>query len=265
MAHPVSTAFATALIGAAWAIPAPAQPAGPGSAVSPAEPVVSVECRAPAASLYAPGALPRLAEAVRTRGSVRVLALGALPAASSASAPGSRKYSTQLHLELERALPGVRIAVEARRLPGEITAGAPEAVTHAVMENQPDLVVWSAGTHDALARTEIDTFVSEVDRLLQWMKHHGLDVVIVEPPYAAAIAEDEHYSALVRALRAVAERHQVPVVLRYEAMRYLSGAPAQAAELFRLHDLSRRCIPEYVAAAVQASLSAAGGGAPRTP
>jgi hypothetical protein len=194
-----------------------------------------------------------------------VLALGAFPAASSGSGPGSRKYSSDLHLELERALPGVGIAVEARRLPGEITAGAPEAVTHAVMEVQPDLVVWSAGTHDALARADIDVFVSEVGRLLQWMRQHGLDVVVVEPPYTAAIAEDEHYSALVRALRSVAERHQVPVVLRYEAMRYLSGTPAQAAEQFRLHDLSRRCIPEYVAAAVRASLPVAGGGPPRSP
>jgi hypothetical protein len=48
----------------------------------------------------------------------------------------------------------------------------------------------------------------------------------------------------------------VPLVLRYDAMRHLSRQQTGSAERhFRLHDLSRRCTPEYVTRAVEASLA----------
>jgi tRNA G10 N-methylase Trm11 len=131
-------------------------------------------------------------------------------------------------------------------------------------------VIWSAGTYDALARVEIDSFVRQVAETLEWLRSRQIDAVVVEPPYAAAVADDEHYSLLVKRLRETAERLRVPVVLRYEAMRYLAvQQPSTAGQHFRLHDLSRRCTPEYVARAIDASLApsqrtpADGGGAPR--
>jgi hypothetical protein len=161
-----------------------------------------------------------------------------------------------LQAELERVLTGVPIEVEARRMAGETVTGAPEYITNTVMEVRPDLVIWSAGTHDALARVEIDSFVTQVAEILDWLRSHQVDTVVVEPPYAAAVADDEHYSLLVKRLRETAERLRVPVVLRYEAMRYLSHQqPSATGQHFRLHDLSRRCTPEYVAQAIDASLA----------
>jgi hypothetical protein len=79
----------------------------------------------------------------------------------------------------------------------------------------------------------------------------------VEPPFAAAVANDEHYSALIKGLRGVAQQYRIPVVLRYDAMRYLAGLQSTSAEQhFRLHEVGRRCGPEYVAQAVAASLKA---------
>jgi hypothetical protein len=123
------------------------------------------------------------------------------------------------------------------------------------MEVRPDLVIWSAGTQDALARADIDSFASAVGDILKWLRSEEIDVVIVEPAYAAAVEGDEHYSALVKRLRAVAQEHEVPLVLRYEAMRHLARQQIGAAERhFRLHDLSRRCTPEYVTRTIEALL-----------
>jgi hypothetical protein len=139
---------------------------------------------------------------------------------------------------------------------GETTTGAPEYITNTIMEARPDLVIWSAGTHDALARVEIDSFATQVSGILSWLRSHQIDAVIVEPPYAAAVADDEHYSSLVKSLRAVARRLDVPVVLRYEAMRHLSAQQAASAgQHFRLHDLSRLCTLEYLVKAIDASVA----------
>jgi hypothetical protein len=206
--------------------------------------------------LYISGAVPNVASAVKAKRPIRVLALGPFPAASFGSGPGSTKYTVKLQAELQRVLPDSTVTVEARRLPGEITVGAPEYITNKVMEVRPNLVVWSAGTQDALARAEIDPFVEQTGEILAWLRSHGIDVVIVEPPYVPAVADDEHYSALVKGLRDVARRNRVPVVLRYEAMRFMSRQRAASAEQdFRLYDLSRHCAPEYAAQAVAASLA----------
>jgi hypothetical protein len=231
---------------------------------------VSPECRTPSAKLYAPGPLPNTALAVELKRPIRVLALGNFPSGGYGSGPGATKYTAVIQAELERVLTGVPIEVEARRMAGETVTGAPEYITNTVMEVRPDLVIWSAGTYDALARVEIDSFVRQVAETLEWLRSRQIDAVVVEPPYAAAVADDEHYSLLVKRLRETAERLRVPVVLRYEAMRYLaSQQPSTAGQHFRLHDLSRRCTPEYVARAIDASLAprqrtpADGGGAPR--
>jgi hypothetical protein len=79
--------------------------------------------------------------------------------------------------------------------------------------------------------------------------------VLIEPPYTPKFAADEHYTRLVAAIHEIAQSHDVPVMLRYEASRFLSMQKAQAGEShFRLRDLMRRCLPEYVARTIVLSL-----------
>jgi hypothetical protein len=205
--------------------------------------------------LYTAGGLPNVALALRNGKPIRVLALGPFPSGGFGSGPGAPKYTVQLRAELERVFAGAKLEVEARRLPGEITAGAPEYITNTVMDIRPDLVVWSAGMHDAMARAEIKPFTDVIGEILTWLRAQEIDVVVVEPPYAAAVEGDEHYSALVKSLRGVARQHEVPVVLRYDAMRYLARQQIASAEQhFELHDLSRRCAPEFTGKAISAAL-----------
>lgn len=261
MAFPLPQVAFVALTLLAWSAPARAQTSAPPGSSSPSateggDANVSSECRAPSSAIFAGGALPNLDSALQEGRPIRVLALGPFPPESFGSGPGSAKYTAKLQTALQRVLAGVPVVVEGRRLSGEITTGAPEYVTNTVMDVRPDLVVWSAGMHEALARAEIDPFSSAVGEILEWLRSHDIDVVLVEPPYAAAVADDEHYSALVKSLRAVAQQDRVPIVLRYEAMRYLAGQRTDAPEQhFHLHDLSRRCAPEYVAKAVAGSLA----------
>jgi hypothetical protein len=107
-----------------------------------------------------------------------------------------------------------------------------------VMEVSPDLVVWNAGTQDALARAEIDAFAAAAARSWRGCGPTAWTSSLSGPPYAAVVANDEHYSALVKSLSRVTQRQRVPMVLRYEAMRYLSSQqPASASQHFHLHDL----------------------------
>lgn len=259
MALPIFQAVSAALMCLVWIAPLAAQP-GPVQSGQPTAGVdtsVSPDCRVPVPKLFLPGGLPNVARALEERRPIRALALGPFPSGGFGYGSGSSKYTARLQAELHKVLGGITVEVEGRRLPGETIAGAPEAIMNAVMEVRPDLVIWSAGTHDVLARVEIQPFLTQVGEILDWMRSHAIDAVLVEPSYVDAVADDEHYSALVRGLRAVAQGQNTPVVLRYDAMRYLSDQHAASADVqFYLHDLSRRCTPEYVAKAVEASVNA---------
>ncbi|MFC6745967.1 hypothetical protein ACFQFG_15215 [Methylobacterium persicinum] len=125
---------------------------------------------------------------------------------------------------------------------------------------EPDLVVWQVGTHDAIARVDPTAFAEALDESVAWLKSHGIDVVLVDPLYTASVATDADYNRIVDGVRDVATREGVPLVRRFEALRYLAGRNEKGevhilGRQFRLNDLGLRCMAEHVALTISASLA----------
>lgn len=216
---------------------------------------LSPECRVPGSKLYTLARLGAVKAALKEKRPVRVLAIGS----SSAGVGASATYPVKLETALERSLPDVDVEIESRGLQGEIASGAAERLRGMVAETEPDLVIWQVGTHDALARVDIDAFAGALDETVQWIKSHEIDVVLVNPVYTASLAQDEYYNSIVRKVEEVAKREGVPLVQRYEAMRYLSGHSDKGeahmlGRQFRLNDLGLRCMAEHVTRAITLSL-----------
>jgi lysophospholipase L1-like esterase len=125
-----------------------------------------------------------------------------------------------------------------------------------VVEVEPDLVVWQVGTNDALARVDVDSFSASLDETIQWLKSHEIDVVLVDPQYTAGLARNDYFGSIVKAIEEVARKDRVPLVRRFEAMRYLSGTRKRRgqASLFQLNDFGYRCMAEHVARAIAVGL-----------
>ena len=237
--------------------------AGP-SALDALDMSLSPECRVPGSLLYTLAPLKAVRAALDEKRPVKVLALG-----SAGGASGSAAYPVRLAGDLERLLgAGVDVEVEQRGLPGEITAEAVERITRLVAELGPDLVVWQAGTNDALAKADLDAFGRAFDEVLDWLSGYEIDVLLVEPPYTAASAEDEHYKGLISRVQEAARQRGLPVVLRFEALRFLArqsttkGGGKAPLSAFSLNDLGARCIAEHVTRTVGLSLLL---GAPSSP
>ena len=208
----------------------------------------------PGSQLYTIAKLRAVKAALREKRPVKVLAIG------GGAAPGaSASYPVKLEVALEQALPNVDVVIEHRGLQGEIASGAGERIRTMVAESEPDLVIWQVGTYDALARVEVEAFASALDEAVAWIKSHGIDVVLVDPLYTASMAADAYYNQIVGTVRTVAAREKVPLVQRYEALRYLSarsdkGEGHMLGRQFRLNDLGLRCMAEHVTLAIAASL-----------
>ena len=215
---------------------------------------LSPECRVPGSQLYTLAKLTAVKAALKEKRPVRVLAIGGISAIGA-----SASYPVKLETALERSLPEVDVVMEARGLQGEIASGAADRLRSMVADVEPDLVIWQVGTHDALARVDLDAFSGALDDTVKWIKSHDIDVVLVDPLYTASLADDAYYSSIVRAVRDVATREQVPLVLRYEALRYLAtrgdrGEGHMLGRQFRLNELGLRCLAEHVTRAITLSL-----------
>ena len=227
----------------------------PAAAQEPGMPVPSLECRVPGSQLYSVAGLVASRTALEERHVLRILAIG------GSSAPGaSASYPVKLEAALEEAMPHVDVIIDHRGLPGEIASGAAERLRTLVADAEPDLVVWQVGTHDAIARVDPTAFAEALDESVAWLKSHGIDVVLVDPLYTASVATDTDYNRIVDGVRDVATREGVPLVRRFEALRYLAGRTEKGeghilGRQFRLNDLGLRCMAEHVALTISASLA----------
>ncbi len=230
-------------------------PAGPATTtVEALDLSLSPECRVPGSKLYTLARLKAVKAALKEKRVIHVLSIGS----SSAGLGASASYPVKLENALEQALPDVQIEVEARGLPGEVASGAGERLRSMVAEMEPDLVVWQVGTNDALARVDIEAFGEALDESVQWVKSHGIDIVLIDPVFTESLADDAYYTQMVRTVQEVARREAVPLVHRYAAMRFLSTQRTTEAHMlgrhFRLNDLGLRCMAEHATRAITLSL-----------
>jgi lysophospholipase L1-like esterase len=190
---------------------------------------------------------------------IRVLAIGSSSTTGVGATSPSATYPARLEGELEKMFSDdVEVEVINRGVSGEIAAGAADRMRNTVAEVDPDIVIWQVGTNDALARVEVERFSSSLDETVMWLKSHNIDVVLVDPQYTAALARDDYYGRIVKAIEEIARKDRVPLVRRFEAMRYLAGERKArgylATDQFHLNDLGYRCMAEHVARAITVGL-----------
>jgi acyl-CoA thioesterase-1 len=264
MAHPVISAFLlvnlTLLSGALSGAFAQTPTRSPtGEQPEAADTSLSPECRVPGSKLYTIASLRGVKAALMEQRVIRVLAIGSSSTTGVGASSPRASYPERLEGELEKMFSDdVEIEVINRGISGEIASGAADRMRNTVAEVDPDIVIWQVGTNDALARVEVERFSSSLDETVLWLKSHNIDVVLVDPQYTPALARDDYYGRIVKAIEEVARKDRVPLVRRFEAMRYLAGERKArgylASDQFHLNDLGYRCMAEHVARAITVGL-----------
>jgi hypothetical protein len=163
-------------------------------------------------------------------------------------------FTVQLERELEKALPGAEVIVEARSLRGEIMAQGLVSVMSMVSEVEPELIVWQVGISDALAQADVAAFSDALKEVLAFLRAHRIDTILVEPPYTTALARDHHFTDLLAAISDRAREDGVVIIRRSAAMRYIAEQTEPGRNRFELQNLGYQCTAEYVAYLVRLAI-----------
>jgi acyl-CoA thioesterase I len=222
-----------------------------------------VEPAAAAITCSAPGDLGRLNFALgRTTQRlaaglpITIVAIGSSSTAGAGASSPYHSYPSRLAVELQQLFPGHSITVLNRGVNGEEAPEMLSRLSHAVLEEKPDLVLWQVGTNAVLHDMDLQpTGVSIHEGLLR-LKASGADVVLIDPQFAPGVIAKAKIEGMISRIAALAKQDNVNLFRRFAIMQNWRKVSAIPFETFispddvHMNDWGYSCIAKILAGAI---------------
>jgi hypothetical protein len=192
---------------------APARILFAGVAPAGAAPLPEAPCPPDPPGLVPAEPLAAFAAALRPGATVDLLAVGS---ASTVAADG---YATAMLAALQAARPGVTFRLTQRGGRGQDAATTLHLLATALATSRYSLVVWQAGTVDAVRGLQPDDLASTLDAGADLTRRHGADLVLVDPQFSRFLRANVDLEPYETALQMAAAEPQVSLFPRYELMQ----------------------------------------------
>jgi len=180
------------------------------------------ECEIPPGLLEISLKLPHLAERLRARQPVNIVAIGGASTKGAAAGPPDLAYPHRLQLALAADYPEVPITVVNKGVPRQSTQQMVERFPTDVIAEDPVLVVWEAGISDAVRGIEIDDFAAALQAGIDEVRNRAIDIVLVDMQFSRRTSTVINFEQYLHALHRVGDLNGVYLFPRFEMMRYWS-------------------------------------------
>jgi hypothetical protein len=223
---------------------------------APAAPDAPPACEVPDYFLTGDIALPKVAEAIKAGGPLKILVVGSRSSAINAGASEAAAYPGQMLAALKEKLPAIEVSlsveIQAKKTAEEVVPG----LSKLVETKKPTLVIWQTGTVDAMRSVDPDDFRTAVDEGVVALRDAGADTVLVNPQYSPRTESMISASAYLDNMRVVAQEHEVPLFDRFALMQKWSEAgdfdlftPVHGVGLAKqVHSCLGRALSEFIIA-----------------
>jgi hypothetical protein len=182
------------------------------------------ECDVPQSFIESDTELPRVTDEVKTKHRLDVSVVGS--GSSSINGPEGPHFAYPARLEdaLKQQLAGVEIKITAHVQPRETTAAMLFGMAKILSDDKPSLVVWQAGTSDALSGVEPEDFRESLDQGVGEIQAAGADVILMNMQYSPRTESMLDVSAYADVMRWVAQQHGALLFDRLAIMHYWNDA-----------------------------------------
>lgn len=218
------------------------------------------ECEVPPELLAVSVKLPHLAERLRARQPVNIVAIGGASTKGAAAGAPDLAYPHRLQVALAAHYPDVPISVVNKGVPRQSTLQMVERFPTDVIAEDPILVIWEAGISDAVRGIEIDDFAAALQAGIDAVKNRAIDIVLVDMQFSRRTSTVIDFEQYLNALHRVGNLNEVYLFPRFEMMRYWSEQnvfnfdEVAEDERARLAAKVYECIGRRLAEAIQAAV-----------
>jgi hypothetical protein len=129
-------------------------------------------------------------------------------------------YPARLQQALRQGLPGKEITVVTHIRQRETAAEMVAALGQILADDKPALVIWQAGTYDAVNGIDPDAFSASLQAGVQAIAATGADVILLDMQYSPRTDSMLNVSAYADVMHWVAQSHGTPLFDRLAIMRY---------------------------------------------
>jgi lysophospholipase L1-like esterase len=179
-----------------------------------------VPCSAPKGGVPAMGSLPHVAGKLASGQPVVIVAFGSSSTQGWGSTSPDFAYPSRLLAQLKRQYPTADITVLNRGKGGEDAPEMMKRLQAAVLDSNPDLVIWQVGTNAVLRGFDPAETQKQIEDGIARIQAAGSDVVLVDPQYSPRVNErGESAGRMVNLLHRVARLRHVGLFPRFEVMR----------------------------------------------
>jgi hypothetical protein len=210
--------------------------------------------------LEAGAPLPVAAKALSAGGGaskLRVLVAGSASVTGAGTSGPESSWPQRLAQLLQHRHPGLTVDLVVRGGRG-LTATETAAMIEAEQTKAPaQLVIWQSGTVEAVRGLDLDQLSDTLNEEIEKLEAHGSDVILVDPQFSRFLRANANVEPYRDVLRLVASARGVPLLRRYDLMRFwaetdrvdLERAPREMRTIVadRLH----ACLAEAAAALLE--------------
>jgi lysophospholipase L1-like esterase len=195
----------------------------PLAAAGAAEPAHAPDCSAPRDIVEDEPRLPGLAQQLRGKHPVTIVAIGGASTAGNATGNAAEdSYPRRLEDALRQRHPGIDITVVNKGVPRQTTQEMVERFPRDVYPLAPSLVIWETGTFDAARSYDIDLFADALEAGLADLRAHNLETMLIDMQYSRGTASVINFEPYLEAMRRIADVEDVYLFQRFEIMKYWS-------------------------------------------
>ncbi len=180
------------------------------------------QCDVPEWLMPADSDLARVRNEIKDRHRLDISVVGSGSSALSGPDGARFAYPAQLEQSLRERLPGTVITVTAHVQSRQTSADMASGLPKILADDRPALVIWQAGTVDALRGVEAEEFRTSLDQGLAAIATANADVIMMNMQYSPRTESMLGVSAYADVMRWVAEQHGVMLFDRLAIMRYWS-------------------------------------------
>ena len=184
--------------------------------------LADAQCKVPDELMRVDETLPHLSERLRAGGPVKIVAIGGASTTGAAAGSADLAYPHRLQETLRLSYPSVPITVVNKGVPRQTAQQMLERFPSDVIAEDPVLVIWEAGTTDAVRGVEVEELAAALQSGIDALKTRSIDIMLIDMQFSRSTVTVIDFDRYLNALHRVGDVNDVYVFPRFEMMRYWS-------------------------------------------